>query len=84
VREVGQPRRAARAAALLVAVSPALVWYSQEARPYSLLALFGGLTVLTFLRVWRAGSTARRNDLLLWWSGWTSSSAATSSPRWSR
>jgi hypothetical protein len=66
VREVGQPRRAARAAALLVAVSPALVWYSQEARPYSLLALFSGLTVLTFLRVWRAGSTARRNDLLLW------------------
>jgi Dolichyl-phosphate-mannose-protein mannosyltransferase len=66
VREIGQPRRAARAAALLVAVSPALVWYSQEARPYSLLALFGALTVLTFLRVWRAASTARRNDLLLW------------------
>jgi uncharacterized membrane protein len=50
----------------LVAVSPALVWYSQEARPYSLLALSGGLTVLTFLRVWRAGSTATRNNLLLW------------------
>ena len=66
VREIGQPRRAARAAALLVAVSPALVWYSQEARPYSLLALFGALTVLAFLRVWRAGPAARPNDLLLW------------------
>lgn len=66
VREIGQPRRAARAAALLVAVCPALVWYSQEARPYSLLALFGALTVLAFLRLWRAGAAAQRNDLVLW------------------
>ncbi len=34
-----QSRRVARVAAVLVAVNPLLVWYSQEARPYSLLAL---------------------------------------------
>jgi mannosyltransferase len=38
------------AAAALVAVNPLLVWYSQEARAYMLLALLGGVSLLLFLR----------------------------------
>jgi mannosyltransferase len=41
--------RAAVAAAALVAVNPFLVWYSQEARAYALLAFAAGLSVLVFL-----------------------------------
>ena len=63
VVELRQPRLAARAAALLVAVSPMLVWYSQEARPYSLIALMGGLSFLLFVRVWRDGAD---RDLAVW------------------
>jgi hypothetical protein len=54
------PRAAALAAAALVAFNPLLVWYSQEARPYSLLALLSGLSLLFFLRrrlwAWAAAS----------------------------
>jgi MFS family permease len=53
VAELRQPRAAARGAAVLVAVSPMLVWYSQEARPYSLIALLGAVSFLLFARVWR-------------------------------
>ena len=63
VVELRQPRLAARAAALLVAVSPMLVWYSQEARPYSLIAFLGGLSFLLFVRVWRDGAD---RDLAVW------------------
>jgi mannosyltransferase len=63
VRELGQRRTVARVAALLVAVNPMLVWYSQEARPYSLLAFLGALSLLTFARAKRRG---RRYDFLLW------------------
>jgi mannosyltransferase len=62
-RELGRSRRVAGAAAALVAVSPMLVWYSQEARPYSLVALVGGLSVLAFARARRTGTTG---DLALW------------------
>jgi mannosyltransferase len=62
-RELGQARRVARGAALLVAVNPLLVWYSQEARPYSLLAFLGALSVLAALRADRRGG---RPDVL-WW-----------------
>jgi len=37
------------AAAALAAVSPMLIWYSQEARAYSLLALAGGASFVAFL-----------------------------------
>jgi uncharacterized membrane protein len=50
------PRRAALAAAALVACSPLLVWYSQEARAYELLALLCALSLLFVLQ--------RR---LVWW-----------------
>ncbi len=41
-------RRTGVVAAALVAVNPFLVWYSQEARSYALLALLGAASVLAF------------------------------------
>src|SRR5947209_16693495 len=41
-------RRAALVAALLISVSPWLVWYSQEARTYALVALLGALSFWSF------------------------------------
>jgi uncharacterized membrane protein len=46
-------RRAALAAAALVAVNPLLVWYSQEARAYALFVFFAALALLGFLRALR-------------------------------
>jgi hypothetical protein len=60
---LGLTRRPARMAAVLVAVNPMLIWYSQEARAYALLALLGALSVL-FLARYLTGS--RRADLLAW------------------
>ncbi|HEU4393311.1 MAG TPA: glycosyltransferase family 39 protein [Solirubrobacterales bacterium] len=40
-------------AAALVAVSPMLIWYSQEARSYALLVFFGALALLFFARALR-------------------------------
>jgi hypothetical protein len=63
VAELSRRRAAARVAAVLVSLHPLLVWYSQEARPYSLLTLAGALSLLGFARSWTRG---RRVDLLLW------------------
>jgi mannosyltransferase len=52
-------RRAAFFAALLVCVSPFLVWYSQEARSYSLYALAGAVSLWLFARA-RAHTSAAR------------------------
>ena len=52
-------RRAAIAAAAVVAFNPLLVWYSQEARAYELFALTGALAILCFLRAERE-PTGRR------------------------
>lgn len=60
---LGQRRRVALGAAFLVATNPLLVWYSQEARPYSLLALLGALSVLAAVQ---ADRTGRRGDVLRW------------------
>jgi mannosyltransferase len=46
----GLRRRQALIAAALAAVSPMLVWYSQEARAYALLALLGVATLYFFAR----------------------------------
>jgi mannosyltransferase len=62
-RELKQRRAVGRVAAVLVALNPMLVWYSQEARPYSLLALMGALSILTFARVWNRGG---KRDVLVW------------------
>ena len=62
-------QRAGLIAALLVAVNPFLVWYSQEARTYALLALLSALSFWAFVRaldrpeprrlaVWSAASSA--------------------------
>ena len=56
-------RRVGVLGAALVAVHPFLVWYSQEARSYSLLVLLGACTVLFLGRALRA---PRRADLGLW------------------
>lgn len=50
-------------AALLVAFSPMLVWYSQEARVYSLFALLSALSFLFFVRTL---AIAGRRDLWMW------------------
>jgi mannosyltransferase len=55
--------RAGLVAALLVAVNPLLVWYSQEARTYALLALLSALSFWAFVR---ALNDPRRGWLALW------------------
>ncbi|MGO9972397.1 MAG: glycosyltransferase family 39 protein [Solirubrobacteraceae bacterium] len=49
--------------AAFVAVSPFMIWYSQEARAYMLFALFGGLSLMFFARALRTRGTV---DLGLW------------------
>jgi 4-amino-4-deoxy-L-arabinose transferase-like glycosyltransferase len=61
-REVAT-RTAGVVAAAIVAFNPLLVWYSQEARSYSLMVLLTALSLLAFLRVIDA-PTARR--LAVW------------------
>jgi 4-amino-4-deoxy-L-arabinose transferase-like glycosyltransferase len=56
-------RRAGLILAALVAVNPMLIWYSQEARSYALLAFFGALSMLFFVR---ALDTRRGRDLAFW------------------
>jgi mannosyltransferase len=51
------------AAAALAAVSPMLVWYAQEARAYSLLALLGGASFVLFVLARDVPSRQR----LVWW-----------------
>jgi 4-amino-4-deoxy-L-arabinose transferase-like glycosyltransferase len=55
--------RAGVIAAVLTAVHPYLIWYSQEARAYSLLVLFSALAFLYFARALRDGSG---RSLVLW------------------
>jgi mannosyltransferase len=56
-------RRAGLFAAVFAALSPFLIWYSQEAREYMLLTALSAASVLFFARAWHAPS--RRN--LAWW-----------------
>ncbi|MFL5825857.1 MAG: glycosyltransferase family 39 protein, partial [Thermoleophilaceae bacterium] len=62
-------RRAGLIVAALAAVNPLLVWYSQEARAYMLLALLAGASFLLFERALRTGSRSRL-------AGWALVSAA--------
>ena len=57
--------RAGNVAAALVAFNPMLVWFSQEARAYALLALLGTLSALLWLRALEQPARGR----LLAWSG---------------
>jgi len=56
-------RRTGIAAAALVAVNPMLVWYSQEARAYSLFVLLAAVSFLYFLRALRPGAS---RQVVLW------------------
>lgn len=51
--------QAALAAATLAAVSPVLIWYSQEARAYALLAFLGGVSFVLFALARSEPSTRR-------------------------
>ncbi|MBV9471684.1 MAG: glycosyltransferase family 39 protein [Solirubrobacterales bacterium] len=61
-------RRAGVVAAALVALNPFMIWYSQEARAYMLLAALTGASFLWFIRTRRDPSV--RN--LIWWAVWSS------------
>ncbi len=56
-------RRTGLVLAALIAVNPMLIWYSQEARSYSLLVFFSAVSFLFFVR---ALDTHRGRDLALW------------------
>jgi hypothetical protein len=56
-------RAAGIVTAALVAVNPLLVWFSQEARAYSLLTLLAGCSFLFFVRSWRE---PRPGNLIGW------------------
>ncbi len=56
-------RRAGLILAALLAVNPMLIWYSQEARSYSLLVFFGALSLLFFVRALDAASGERPGAL---------------------
>jgi mannosyltransferase len=55
--------RAALIAAALATTNPLLIWFSQEARSYALLALLGALSALLWLRALESPRTGR---LLAW------------------
>ncbi|MGD1056766.1 MAG: glycosyltransferase family 39 protein [Solirubrobacteraceae bacterium] len=52
-------RRAAIVCAVLVAVNPLFVWYSQEARAYALFVVMAALAILCFLRALREPTSKR-------------------------
>ena len=58
VRELTGRTAPAAAAALLLAVSPLHLWYSQEARPYALALLFGAVSLAGLLVALRTGRRA--------------------------
>jgi mannosyltransferase len=66
-RELGS-RRAGVLAAALVAVNPFMIWYSQEARAYMLLAALSGAAFVSFARALRRPTATN-----LWlWAGFSS------------
>jgi mannosyltransferase len=58
-------RRAAIVTAMLVAVNPLFVWYSQEARAYGLFVFTASLALLCFLRAMRAPTSRRLVEFAL-------------------
>jgi hypothetical protein len=63
LRQLRLDRRTARIAALLVACNPLLVWFSREARAYSLYACLATATLLCAVRARRSLHTP---DLVVW------------------
>ncbi len=66
-------RRTGLAVAAIVAVSPILVWYSQDARAYALLVLLSTAALVFFLRARRSGSARD----LGWWAAFSALALAT-------
>ncbi len=66
-------RRAGLFAAALITLSPFMIWYSQEAREYGLLAALSAASLIFFARLWRAPG-ARRD--LVWWTVFSALAAA--------
>jgi len=66
-RELGGDRRLALLSAVMVALNPLHLWYSQEARPYALLVLFACLAAACLARAFR------RSTIAAWagFTGWT-------------
>jgi hypothetical protein len=62
-RALPLPRRCGLVAAAIVAVSPVLVWFSQDARAYALAFLLTAISFLFFARARRSGTTRD----LAWW-----------------
>jgi mannosyltransferase len=56
-------RRAGLVAAAFAALSPFMIWYSQEAREYMLLVALSGASLLYFAKAWNAPSTRK---IALW------------------
>ncbi|HXF32065.1 MAG TPA: glycosyltransferase family 39 protein [Solirubrobacterales bacterium] len=67
------PRRAGLIAAAAVAVSPVLIWFSQDVRAYALVFLLAALSFLFFARALRGG--AGRD--LVWWGVFSALALAT-------
>jgi mannosyltransferase len=72
-RALPLPRRSGLIAAAIVAVSPVLIWFSQDARAYALAFLLTALSFLFFARARRGG--ARRD--LTWWAVFSALALAT-------
>ena len=60
-------RRSGLLAAALIAVNPFMIWYSQQARTYMLLATLSTAAFVFFIRAWR--EPRARN--LIWWAGFS-------------
>jgi len=66
-------RRAGLVAGALVTVNPFLIWYSQEARAYMLLAALTGASFLWFIRARRDPSRPH----LIWWAAFSAAALMT-------
>ncbi|MFZ0387375.1 MAG: glycosyltransferase family 39 protein [Solirubrobacteraceae bacterium] len=66
-------RRAGLVAAGLAAINPFLIWYSQDAHEYMLMALLCTASLLFFARCWHRGS---RRDLI-WWAAFSALTLST-------
>jgi 4-amino-4-deoxy-L-arabinose transferase-like glycosyltransferase len=68
-------RRAALVAGALMAVSPFLLWYSQEARPYALLVLLSAVSLLLLVKALESPTRLRL-------AGWAAACAAAFATHW--
>ena len=64
-REVTDREEVGALAAFLLALNPLHLWYSQEARPYALMVLFGSAALLYFARMLRADGPGSRVGFIL-------------------